>query len=82
MADNILRPVRVVVQTDELRPARLEISSLVDGETYDGTYSVTPTQQAQTLNTAGKFLEHNVTVNPIPSNYGLVTWNGSVLTIS
>ena len=23
-----------------------------------------------------------VTVNPIPSNYGLVTWNGSVLTVS
>ena len=24
----------------------------------------------------------NVTVNPIPSNYGLITWNGSVLTVS
>lgn len=23
-----------------------------------------------------------VTVNPIPSNYGLITWNGSILTVS
>ena len=23
-----------------------------------------------------------VTINPIPSNYGLITWNGSVLTVS
>lgn len=23
-----------------------------------------------------------VTINPIPSNYGLITWNGSVLTVT
>lgn len=49
---------------------------------YDGPYEVTPSQSTQTLPTANKTLLNNVTVNPIPSNYGLITWNGSVLTVS
>ena len=49
---------------------------------YHGPYEVTPTQSTQTLHTSGYKLTHNVTVNPIPSNYGLITWNGSVLTVS
>lgn len=49
---------------------------------YTGPYEVTPSEETQTLATAGKSLESNVTVNPIPSNYGLITWNGTVLTVS
>ena len=49
---------------------------------YTGAYTVTPTQQLQTLSTQGKTMTSNVTVNPIPSNYGLITWDGSVLTVS
>lgn len=51
-------------------------------ETYTGATEVTPTQYTQVLNTNGKMVITNITVNPIPSNYGLVTWNGSVLTVS
>lgn len=51
-------------------------------EDYTGPYTVTPTQQTQTLSTQGLHMAHNVTVNPIPSNYGLITWNGSILTVS
>ena len=29
-----------------------------------------------------KTMASDVTVNPIPSNYGLITWDGSVLTVS
>lgn len=50
--------------------------------TYDGPTTVTPSLQTQTLETAGKQLVSNITVNPIPSNYGLITYNGSVLTVS
>ena len=49
---------------------------------YHGEYEVTPTQETQVLHTAGERLLRDVVVNPIPSNYGLITWNGSVLTIS
>ena len=49
---------------------------------YEGTTEVTPSNQAQILQTSNKTLTRNIVVNPIPSNYGLVTWNGSVLTVS
>ena len=50
--------------------------------TYDGGYEVTPTEETQTLNTNNLKMTDNVTINPIPSNYGLITWNGSVITVS
>lgn len=49
---------------------------------YDGTAEITPSNQAQVLQTSGKAVTRNIVVNPIPSNYGLVTWNGSILTVS
>ena len=49
---------------------------------YEGAYNVTPTRSTQTLLTAGLLMKENVTVNPIPKNYGLITWNGSALTVS
>lgn len=49
---------------------------------YDGITEITPSQDTQILQTSSKTLTRNIVVNPIPSNYGLVTWNGSVLTVS
>ena len=49
---------------------------------YEGSYSVTPTEQTQTLQTANKLLGQDITVNPISSNYGLITWDGVKLTVS
>lgn len=49
---------------------------------YDGSYEVTPSDEAQVLDMEGMRARSNVTVNPIPSNYGLITWNGSTLTVS
>lgn len=49
---------------------------------YTGEYEVTPSEETQTLLTVGKNMTRNVTVHPIPSNYGMITWNGSVLTVS
>ena len=50
--------------------------------TYGGPYEVTPTRYTQTLPTEGTLMSGNVKVNPIPSNYGLITYNGSVITVS
>lgn len=58
------------------------VKEYVDVETYTGDYEVTPSPEVQTLNTAGKRMTREVVVNPIPNNYGLITWNGSVLTVS
>ena len=65
--------------------ASLRVSSDCVGKAppiYEGPYSVTPSQHQQVLSTAGMELAHDVTVAPIPSNYGLITWNGSALTVS
>lgn len=49
---------------------------------YDGPYSVTPSAEEQVLETNGKRMTANVVVKPIPSNYGLVEWNGAYIRIS
>ena len=49
---------------------------------YEGSYTVIPGTVAQVLQTAGKSMAENVTVGPIPQNYGLITWNGSIITVS
>lgn len=58
------------------------VKEYVDVQTYTGEYEVTPSSETQTLNTDGLRLTRNVTVNPIPQNYGLITYNGAVLTVS
>lgn len=49
---------------------------------YHGAYTVTPTRTRQVLETHGTDLVSDIVVEPIPSNYGLITWNGSTLTVS
>lgn len=49
---------------------------------YAGEYEFTPTEQEQTISIAGKVARNDITINPIPSNYGLITWDGSTLTVS
>lgn len=49
---------------------------------YDGSYEFTPSADEQTVQTSGKRLAQDITINPIPNNYGLITWNGSIITVS
>lgn len=49
---------------------------------YHGEYEVTPSQVEQVLQTADKLLRENVVVAPIPYYYGLITYNGSTITVS
>ena len=49
---------------------------------YDGPYDFTPGLEAQTVHTAGNYMKQDIVIEPIPNNYGLITWNGSTLTVS
>lgn len=49
---------------------------------YGGSYEVTPSGEAQVLPTSSRVLLSDITINPIPSNYGLITWDGSTLMVS
>ena len=60
----------------------LAIQIYVPDNPSSGDYEVTPSARTQVLQTEGFVMAHDVVINPIPSNYGLVTWNGSVLTVS
>lgn len=84
-----------VADTSFLVPMQVAVSGISTGmvsstnvaplpppQPYEGDYVVTPTQSTQTLSTAGMKMTDNVTINPIPSNYGLITWNGAFITVS
>ena len=58
------------------------VRDYVDIDPYTGDYVVTPSEETQTLETYNKRMTGNVTINPIPSNYGLITWDGATLTVS
>ena len=49
---------------------------------YTGAVEVTPTNEPQVLPTRNTAVFSDITINPIPSNYGLITWNGITLTVS
>lgn len=54
----------------------------IETEYYDGPTEVTPSPEVQVLSTTGKTVTEDITVNPIPSNYGLITWDGTRITVS
>ena len=58
------------------------LQTIVDVDDYTGAYVVTPSAETQTLPTNGLRMLDNVTIGPIPSDYGHISWNGSVLTVS
>lgn len=87
-------PVRLTVDTDRAIPLVVSNSSVTVSvglatpimtstvPEYDGEYDITPGGTAQVFQTNGKKITHDFIVEPIPSNYGLITWNGSTITVS
>lgn len=58
------------------------IVNYIEGEIYSGSYVVTPSSMPQTLSTENRVLLQDITINAIPSCYGLIEWSGSVMRIS
>lgn len=55
----------------------------VGGSPYEGAYEITPSQQRQVLPTQFKTMQENLVINPIPENYGLVTYDqNKTITVS
>lgn len=91
---NVPYRVPLMVSTDGaavnlgvLEPKSVELDMSVGvyaqiGEHYHGSYEVTPSSETQILDTDTLILDGNITINPIPSNYGLITWDGSTITVS
>ena len=49
---------------------------------YAGPYEFTPTAEEQTVRIARMQATQDITINAVPNNYGRITYNGSVLTVS
>lgn len=56
-------------------------AEVIGYDTYDGAYSFTPTELTQTIEINGKLAVGNITIDPIPTNYGRVSQSGDTLTI-
>ena len=62
--------------------ATLTVPNAAGVPEYEGDYEFTPTSETQTVAIEGLMARQDIVINPIPSNYGLITWNGSTLTVS
>lgn len=62
----------------------MDVGTVVHGDVvkYDGPYELTPGEEAQVLPTQGFTMAEDFVINPIPSNYGLITYDGSTITVS
>jgi hypothetical protein len=61
----------------------IRVPELVDREPYQGDYTITPKPQQQTLLTRDKLMQEDLIINPIPKEYGLVTYdNRKTITVS
>ena len=62
--------------------ATLSLPQAVAVDEYSGPYEFTPGNAPQVVEIANKKATADITIGPIPDNYGLITWDGSTLTVS
>ena len=77
--------IPMTIQEDtELIP--MQFSSKVeirgDADYFDGPYEYTPSEQTQIIPIIDYIASDNIVINPIPQNYGLITYNGINITVS
>lgn len=72
----------VFEDADELDAEFETVIEKTVGDIYEGPYEAVPAADAQEIPTAGKIMARDFVIRPIPSNYGLITWNGATLTVS
>ena len=90
MAQDVV--IRGRIATDRQIQARASIDNIIKGNAikmlpifppaYTVPTTITPGPEAQTLQTAELMLSENITIEPIPSNYGLISWDGAIITVS
>lgn len=52
-----------------------------DIDAYQGAYEFIPSDSEQVVEIANLMALENIVINPIPSNYGKITWNGANLIV-
>lgn len=75
--------VSLGLSTPALLPIDFDVGTIIYGEkSYQGSYEITPTDEAQTIPVHGLSMLQDLVIDPIPNNYGFITWDGSTITVS
>lgn len=75
-------PLQISETAQEYSMTLATAIEVIAAEPYLGPYTATPGPEAQELQTAGLQMLQNITIEPIPENYGRITWDGSTITVS
>lgn len=82
----MIQPIEISLEVEERLPSLslgIESPIIVTQAKNFQEKTVTPSEYTQIVRADdGHDALSSVRVNPIPSNYGRITWNGSVLTVS
>lgn len=82
----LARPPEISIELEQQKTIEIETATQVVisrvAPTYSGGYEFTPSAEKQTIPTEGQILDEDIVINPIPKNYGLITYNGFKLTVS
>lgn len=79
--DRVLIPMGVETQ-HEIAMTIGATYAMSTADDYEGAYEFTPTESTQTVQIEGKKATQDIVINPIPTNYGRITWNGSYIKVS
>ncbi len=83
MESEVIVPMTIETDTEHIPlDVATEIVIRAEGDYYEGSYEITPSETQQILPVRELTMRENLTINPIPNNYGLITWNGYTLTVS
>lgn len=79
----IIVPMRLYTE-EAIIPMRLTsaVQFIENANWYEGPYTFTPGLTAQTIPIADKTAQADITIEAIPNNYGLITYNGTTITVS
>jgi len=74
----------IIEDEDDLLPFEVDGSVIVSEgfPVYGGPVTVVPGPETQVLETQYMTVMDQITVAPIPKNYGLITYNGRTITVS
>lgn len=54
----------------------------IGADKYEGSYEWIPAATEQTIPINGLEAKADIVIKPIPNNYGLITYDGSIITVS
>lgn len=81
-ASAVTIPMDVSASSASFRMGVGAVYAMSTVDDYEGVYEYTPSEEMQTVEIEGLKATENIIINPIPPNYGLITWDGTTLTVS